>query len=226
MRNKLFNMFRILAIVLRGRKITILLVVANVFILSLYVTGWSSSKFRSLQPQANKKRVERHFAPKNVPIEIIEPKAKGKAITLGEDFEGESDWLRHLTFKVKNKSNKPITFFHLDLDLPETQATGPVMMHQLFFGQRSDFTATLSNRPLRLEPNGEIEVPLDSEFNSIKKLVEHRQGPVENISKLVIRIGEVMFEDGTLYSGGGIFKPNSDASSPHKWLKVRDFDKP
>jgi len=168
--------------------------------------------------QANKKKVEKHFAPVNVPIEITEPKVKGKALTLGEEFDDDSDWLKHLTFKIRNRSEKPITFFHLDLDFPETAATGPVMMHQLFFGRRSDVIETLSNALVYLPPNGEIEVSLDSEFSSIKRLIEHRQGSVEKISKLVIRIGEVMFEDGALYSGGGIFRPNPDPSSPRKWI--------
>lgn len=222
MGNKLFNTFRFFGGVLRGRKMTVLLVTANIFILTLFVTGWSSSKFRSLQ-QDNKKKVEkRHSALKDVPIEIIEPKVKGRAIALGEDFDGDSDWLSHLTFRIRNKSNKPVTFVQLDLDFPETIATGPIMMHRLLIGRRTDLSSTQSNATLHMEPNNEIEISLEPEFKSIKRLIEARQGPMDKINNVMIRIGDVMFEDGTIYSGGGIFKPNPDPTSSQKWILLTD----
>jgi hypothetical protein len=66
---------------------------------------------------------------------------------------------------------------------------------------------------------------MESHFDSIKRLIESR-GRLENVNDVDINVQEVMFADGTLYSGDAIWKPNPDTSSPHKWVKVRDFDKP
>lgn len=207
---------------LQRRKIITALVIANTCLLTIYVGGWSYSKSRILRPQDNKKVVEKHFAPNNEPIEIIEPKIKAKAVKLGEAFEDGSDWLKHNTFKVKNRSNKPITFLQIDLDFPETKATGSIMRHSLFIGRRPDFKSTLNNPPLYLKPSEALEISLEPEYSAIKRLIELRQPPVENINKLVIRTSEVMFEDGTLYFGGSIFKRNPDPNSPHKWVLITD----
>ncbi len=92
------------------------------------------------------------------------------------------------------------------------------MMHQLFIGQRPDFKSTLANAPLYIAPNEKIEISLASEYEAIKKLVGLRQTQIESIDTLVIRTSEIMFEDGTLYSGGTIFRRNPDINSPQKWI--------
>ncbi len=96
------------------------------------------------------------------------------------------------------------------------------MMHQLLVGQRPDFKSTLSNPSLYLKPDEAIEISLKPEFNSIKKLIEMRYPSVENINKLVVVTGDVVFEDGTLYSGGSIFRRNPDPNNPRKWVRVAD----
>lgn len=94
------------------------------------------------------------------------------------------------------------------------------MTRQLFFGQRPDFTWTLNNPILYLAPNEMKEISLEPEYRGIKKLIELRQLPIEKIKKVVIRTSETMFEDGTLYSGGFIYRRNPDPNSGKKWLKI------
>lgn len=209
---------------MRKRKVTALLLIANLCLLALYLGGWSSGGFRALSAQGDGKSVSKHFAPKNEPIELAELKIKGKAVSLGDTFKGESDWLKNLTLKVKNKSEKPITLLQIDLDFPETSATGSIMMHQLFIGQSPDLGSTRDNQPLLLKPNESVSISLESEFADIKRLIELRQPPVENINRVVIRLGEVVFEDGTRYSGGSIFRRNPDANNPRKWVPVTDAE--
>jgi len=220
MKIKVLGLLTALSSFVSNKQITMALLIANLCVLTMYVSGWSSSKYPMLRSQDNKKIVEKHFAPKNEPVEIIMPQIKGIAVKLGEAFEEETDWLKQVTFKVKNKSDKPITFFHVDLDFPETKATGNIMMHQLLIGQHPDARSTLKNPPLFLKPNESIEISLEAEYSAIKRLIELRQTPVENISKLVIRLGDVTFADGTVYSGGNIFKRNPDPNSPRKWVQV------
>ena len=218
MRQRFSNLQNTFTSTIRNRKITTALIVANICLLTLYVSGWSHGK----RQIAQQKVVEKHFAPKNEPIEIIEPKVKTKDVKLGAGFEDESDWLKHVTFKVRNRSDKAITFLQINLDFPETKATGNIMMRQLFFGQRPDFKFTLDNPPLYLKPNEMMEISLASEYDNIKKLIELRQPPIENINKLTIRTDEIVFEDGTLYTGGAIFKRNPDSTSPRKWILVTE----
>jgi hypothetical protein len=202
------------------KRTTTVLIVANIFVLALYVGGWSHLTPRHLQNQG--KEIVRQHQAKNEPVEIVDFKIKDKPIKFSEKFEGDSDWLRTISFKVKNKSNKPITWLRVDLTFPETSATGHILLHQLFLGQRADLQSTLSNQPLYLMPNESLEVTLTSQYDQIKRLIEGRQPPIDKITKIEVGLGEVMFDDETLYSGGSIFKRNPNQNSRRKWVIVND----
>jgi hypothetical protein len=222
MRQRFLNLREIFTSTVGNRKFTTILIVANICLFSLYLSGWSHAK-RQVAPQ-KEKAVLRHPGPKNEPIEITEIRAKTKAVKLGEVFEDESDWLKHLTYKVKNRSDKAITFLQIDLDFPETEATaGAIMMHQLFFGQRSDFRSTLNNQPLYIKPNETIEISLERAYDDIKTLIELRHPTVGVINKLTIRTSDVMFEDGALYASGMFYRRNPDPNSPQKWMPIDTY---
>src|SRR5438552_6787049 len=180
---------------LRGRPLAVLLLAANIVLLTLYVTGLSSTVLRQLGPQ-NKKRVEKHKTFLKLPVELFEAKIGDRPVVLGEQFDGDTDWLKGLRIKVRNKSDKTITWIGINLVFPETRATGPVMLDQLFIGRRSDMRS--KNPPLDLKPGEELEVSLESHFDSIKHLIESR-GRLENVNDVDISVDEVMFADGTLY---------------------------
>lgn len=202
------------------RRITVALIIANVCVLTLYVSGWSSGKIKTSALQNHEKSITKPFNRKNEPIELTDLKVRDKSINLNQAFNDEIDWLKNFSFKIKNKSNKAITYVQLDIDFPETKATGNIMMHQIFLGQREDFKFTLDNPPLYLQPNGSTDISLASRHDAIKRFIETRKSPIENINKIVIRVGEVMFEDGTLYTGGGLFRRNPDSNSSEKWIQI------
>src|SRR6266496_3686910 len=107
MKNIVIDNMRFISSIPRGRRLAVLLVAANVVLLTLYVTGWSSSVLRQLGRQ-NKKRVEKHKTFLKLPLEISKAKVGDKQIALGEQFDGDVDWLKGLTIKVRNKSDKTI----------------------------------------------------------------------------------------------------------------------
>lgn len=203
------------------KRITLVLVIANMFVLTLYVSGWAFAPARSLN-QDSKKSVVRELPSPNEPIEIGDIKFKSKVVKFDEKFDADDTWLKDITFKVKNKGKKPITYLRLDFTFPETASTGPVMLHQLYLGRRFDSPSMNNREPLRLLPNQSSEVSLESGFEGIKSLVESREPSIGKISKIIVRVGEVMFDDDTLYSGGATFKRNPDPSSPRKWVVIRD----
>lgn len=207
---------------MRQRKVTVLLILANLCLFTLYVSGWTSREARVPRAKSNGKTVSKHFAPKDEPVEVAELKIKGRAVKLGEAVEDEADWLKHVTFKVKNRSGKAVTFLQVDLDFPETQATGSIMMHQLFIGRAPELGSTSLREPLHLRPNESVTISLEPEYADIERFIELRQPPIGAISKVVVRLGEVGFEDGTRYSAGNFFRRNPDQSSPQKWVPAAD----
>ncbi len=219
MRQRFLTLRETLISTVGNRKITTALIIANICLVTLYTSSWSHGK-RRVAPQ-KEKAVLKHPGPKKEPFEITEIRVKTKALKLGEIFEDESDWLKHVTFKVKNRSDKAITFLQIDLDFPETEATaGAIMMHQLFFGQRPDFRSTLNNQPLYIKPNEAIEISLEREYDDIKTLIELKHPTVGVINKLTIRTSSIIFEDDILYSAGMFSRRNPDPDSPQKWIPI------
>jgi len=54
-------------------------------------------------------------------IEIQNINVGGKPIAIGEPFSADEDWLRDLTFRVKNVSDKELTGIQITLILPELE---------------------------------------------------------------------------------------------------------
>lgn len=185
-----------------------------VLMLTLLITGWSSA-LTGQAAQQNKKKVQKHKTLLKLPLEVIGAMSGEKPITLGEEFDGDADWLNDLRIKLINRSDKTITWASIYFTFPETRLIGPVMAEQLFVGRRED--QRLNNTPLSLKPGAELEVS----FTSNQHLIP--LGKLQNLSIVDIEVSEVMFDDGTLYSGDAIWKRNPDPGSAHKWLKVRDY---
>jgi hypothetical protein len=200
---------------LSRKSVITVLVSINAALVLLYVSGWSSTT-TAFQ---NKQVIIRDLPDSNEPIEIS-MRVKDKPVTFGEGFEEDADWLKNLTLTVKNTSNKPIAYVRLDIIFPETKSTGPALLHQLFLGHRSDVKSTLKQPSLDLLPGNSLDVSLASEHRDIKELIEGRHSPIAYIKEMRVALGEVLFTDGTLYSGGRIFKPNPDPTNPRKWIKA------
>ncbi|MBK8464796.1 MAG: hypothetical protein IPL32_03115 [Chloracidobacterium sp.] len=48
-----------------------------------------------------------------VSLELIEIKIDGKSITLDSSFKADENWLKNITFRVKNIGTKPIVYFSM-----------------------------------------------------------------------------------------------------------------
>ena len=213
MKKRAFGIVGLATWFLRGRQLTVLLVAASIALPILDGTGLAGNLYSQ-----NKKRVENRSS-SDVPVELIEIKVKDRAVLLKQDFEGEVDWVKDLKFKLKNRSEKSVTWIGINITFPETRATGSLMLHQLFIGQRSDMPSTLTSNPLLdLKPGEEKEISLEPEFDLITRLIKLR-GRVEDINNVDLTIDEVMFADETLYSGSSMWRRNPDTSSARKWLK-------
>lgn len=204
------------------KRLTGLLLLANVCILILHVSGWSTRTLPPSRAQGNSKTVVREHPAPREPVEIMPPQVNGRATAFGEAFQGDSDWISKLAFEVKNRSKTPITYARIDITFPETAAGSPKLLHQIFIGRRSDNPSTLDNPPLYLLPKEAMDISLASQVGKIERLVKSRHPSLDAISKIAVGLGEVMFADGTLYSGGALFKRNPDPDSPRKWIMVED----
>jgi hypothetical protein len=196
--------------------------------LCLTLSGWGAVKTAPGTAAQNQQRVILReatlFNDPNDPLEIIELKVKGEAVRFGEQFVGGEEWLKETTLKLKSLHRQPITYMQINIDFPETAATGVVMQHQLLLGRHPEDRSEQA-KPLRVMPGEFVEVSLAPEYDRIKKMIELRNPPIAYTTKILIKLRDVAFEDGTIYSGGNFFRRNPDSKGFPKWLRISETEK-
>ncbi|HEX4945713.1 MAG TPA: hypothetical protein VFZ34_03585 [Blastocatellia bacterium] len=154
------------------------------------------------------------------PVELIEINVQGKVVRVKEKFYEDSEWIKKTSLKLKNKYTKTIAFIQVNVDFPETATSGIMMQEQYLLGRHPVDGVPKNQTPLSLKPNELLEVPLATEFERIKRMIERRHSPIGSISKILIRLSDIGFEDGTVYAAGAFFKKNPDEHSPQKWIRI------
>ncbi|HYW74154.1 MAG TPA: hypothetical protein VE961_24235 [Pyrinomonadaceae bacterium] len=189
-----------------------------VFILWLPV-GWQLAT-----AQNTRKTVIRPVTWSKEPVEIA-IKHRGVLITPNQEFDADANWVSNLVVKITNKSNKAISFIDLDLTFPETRPFlgGRVALHEIMLGLEPE--SKEARAPLRLLPNESVEVALSGRVDRLKALMDDKQPGLEGVKQILIRLQQVLFEDGILYSGGELYKRNLDPNGSHKWVKIGDYER-
>jgi hypothetical protein len=113
-------MRRMLKLVLRPTVCAILLMLA----LASFAPGQSQDRVVEVYEEAD--------APETIALQIVEIKAGGNTVTLGQPFASDDDWLKSLSVRIKNVSDKTIDV------LPVTFA-----LSELNPGKRGDVVMTI-----------------------------------------------------------------------------------
>ena len=205
------------------RAITITLTIANLCVFVIFVSGWvnplaQDNKTIVRRLTFTKEPVEISFKLKGQPVNSRKVKRPVEGIST-EEFEGDPDWLKDLTFKVRNTSEKTITYLALNLHFPEVTKNGATGLHQIFLGVDPD--GKFPRAELRLAPNQTTEIPLAAMYDNIKNLVRAADNSrIENVSKLSVDFSSALFEDGTLFEGGTTWRRNPDPNGHPKWIRI------
>ncbi|MDX6446789.1 MAG: hypothetical protein QOH71_3863 [Blastocatellia bacterium] len=202
-----------------------ILVAANLCFLVIYVSGWTVPLI-----QSNKKSIVRRISYSKYPVDISF-ELKGQPLTSKEtvlagrrsnDFDADGDWVKDLTIKIRNTSDKTITWMLVNLLFPEVTKDGSMALHQIFLGVDPD--APFPRPELRLQPHQTLTIPLNAKYDDIKHLVNVIGSgmPIEGVSKMEVEFHAALFDDDTRFETGTMFRRNSDPTDPQKWIKIED----
>jgi hypothetical protein len=72
------------------------------------------------------------FATIQIPVEIVSIRLNGKDVLPGEKVKGNDNWLRGVSFTLKNISDQPVTFVNIGFKF--RQPNGFVVAHVLSYG--------------------------------------------------------------------------------------------
>jgi hypothetical protein len=155
----------------------------------------------------------------NEPIAITKVKVKGKPITLGETHSGDDDWFRGLSVDIKNISKKTIVFVDLAITFPPTEGSKGehAASDHLLYGNYPPLPGesfTLHPDQPSLLPGDEATLLL-TDYEGTREFL-NKVGKPQSIKEIEISILDVIFEDGTKFSGGQIWK--RDPNNPTIWI--------
>lgn len=130
-------------------------------------------------------------------IELVEIRIKNQIIALDKPFEYEDDWLKYLTIKLKNVSDKPITSVRLSLGRPQAKFKDSSLGFSLEFGSLSAFGSAKKDFRV-IKPGEEFELSRSAEDYTAGLNFMIQQTGVSNINKIIIGSTTVEFEDGNI----------------------------
>lgn len=208
-----------------------LLVATAVFVLTALTLYSTAFTHRSLAEGEKKSLdIRRH---RDEPLELVDLRISGKSLKSKiktksrlqdnrkegldtVDFNSDDDWLRQLTFKVRNTSSRRITGLSAYLYFSPGD---PLRL----------FRATLKgpSGPLEravLEPNEQIDVLVDTNSldRAIMRLRAYGGDPAQ--ATVSISIEMVAFSDGIMWRRGSFVQ--KDPANPNKWIPVRSKSPP
>ncbi len=149
-------------------------------------------------------------------------RVKNVKITMGQKFNARSvaergggqveDWLENLEFGLENKSNKRITYIHLELQFPDTKVNGPLMVYrQVTIGVPPNVSEDASRygEPLALNPGDTFTFTLSAkDLQQIKDFLALRKFQLSDINKVVVQVLYLIFDDGIKWTlGGSYYRP-------------------
>ncbi|HEU4714367.1 MAG TPA: hypothetical protein VFS76_22565 [Pyrinomonadaceae bacterium] len=186
-----------------------------ILIITVSISGHSTYGFLF---QNSKKVVstEAFSQPDREPVIISNVKIGDNPINLNKEFDAEDEWIRDLSFKLKNHSHKNVTFVGTELYFPDPYDAGPGMVRQLRFGQRPDLS-NASDGVLFLKHGDSLSISLPTQYESLKQFLETKQ-PVSRLRKMMIRVYLVIFEDGTKWDLGNYYVPDSSKPSGFRMI--------
>lgn len=154
------------------------------------------------------------------PLEIEEIQIRGNgglmAVNADTKFRADDDWLRGLTLRLKNKSDKSIVYAEIRVYVPTSETEDQPVALSLRYGVLPEAQGARSNSlPLVAQGNHMTVTLLDEEYELGKNLVREKRGN-STYNHAEIRVGMVVFDDGTAWRNG--FRIHRDPNDPGRWV--------
>lgn len=196
----------------------------------------------------NTRRVRLNLKEPNDPARIVKVMESGADVTPGarpykmwegKPFQADDNWVKNLTFIVKNLSNREIVAASLDLTFPET-GTGswgsPFYGEPISLGRRparyvrvggtkeEELRPAETTQPLHILPGQDITIPVSQYYDEIKKAIEQQPRPLAALRICTVQLYGVYFSDGLMWAQGEQFeKPDPNAAGRYIKISADEF---
>jgi hypothetical protein len=168
-------------------------------------TRAQQARDRELRPAFDFTRIQ-------MPVEIVSVKLNGEEVRPGEKIQGDDDWLRGVSFTLKNVSDKPIAYVAVGLQFPRPQGYVAYLLSygvDLSRGERGR-----DSSPPAIEPGRTVELVLTGEkYPGFLRILERGEAARS-------------FDEAQYYVDRVCFEGEPDIIWASGMLKRRDPDRP
>jgi hypothetical protein len=186
--------------------------------LSMGLIVFLRTDLRASGGQAPQKVIEKARTANEV-VQFSEIKVSQKSVEFGKTFDDDDDeWAGKIFLKVKNISEKPIVYLKVNLNFPDTRATGAMMSYPIVRGQMPGSRFRQFHDPISLRPGESLEISVTQDYARMKSFVEEGM-PFRNIVKVQLEIGFVVFADKTAWAAGAFKRQNPDNPDRYDAIK-------
>lgn len=184
--------------------------------LSLFI-GFLLCRFASVADAQGKLRTIQQLPLRDdSPIVVVSRELGDKTFDGKSRVLGDRDWLKQLTFGVKNVSNKNIVYFNIDLVIPKQGQMQALIPVAIFFGNRIAPAIAVPGA-LILRPGEIVKVGVSAnEIALWDKVLKKYE--VEDFDLVTLDIREVHFDDGTGWKLG--IPLQQDPNNPKIWRSL------
>ena len=163
------------------------------------------------------------------PVEVAEIAVGGRAVSAGQPFYADEDWLRGLTMKARNISQLPVAYAEFRLEVKPSGSGEPIGL-LLKYGRipvGSPASAEAAPRDAEVKPGEIFQLSLSTRLYDyvLKSLSDG--GRKVSFEKARISLGFVVFEGGRAWRNGSMIR--RDETDPRRWNvtdEELDFIKP
>lgn len=151
----------------------------------------------------------------NNPVKFIGLSRGGRTFSFDERFAADGDWLTGTAIQIKNESGKTIRSVSLGIDFPETLRIGTRMGSNVRYGPNPVTQAETPKQP-RVLPEQTFDIVINEQFPGEIMRFLAREQDFSTISRAIIDLSYIDFEDGTRWSGGQWQK--QDPNDLKRWV--------
>lgn len=149
------------------------------------------------------------YSKMQMPIEILSIKLNGKEVQPGEKIKGDDNWLRGLSFTLKNISDKPIAYIDIGLRFPHPRG---FVVYSLNYGV--DYSRGESRReysPPPIQPGETLNLVLTRERYKVFQSILAQGGASSSFDTAPYYIERICFENepDVIWAGGNLLRRDS-----------------
>jgi hypothetical protein len=151
------------------------------------------------------------FSTIQMPVEIVSVKLNGSDVGPGQKIRGDDDWLKGVSFTLKNISDKPIAYVEVGLRFEPPPGAARVVVFILSYGV--DYSRGLprsGSSPLPIQPDQTVDLVLTDERYPNFLQILSLGGMPRSFDVVPYYVSRVCFEDdpNVIWEGGYLKRKN------------------